>query len=1038
MDIRQILALEANAASIKKIDQFLSLITPNHRDYPKALSHLAYLTYLLGDTSSAFQLLFNYLEICIDKEKPTIYNTLIKIYYLQKDYDNVLNMIETKKGYLPNYNKIAYYEDLMEYYEATKNSSELIRTILTYLDDDISEERRLKALIRLCKEYLDNENYERFNEKNKLVQSLALSLSEDSIYQNARYEEAYVLVKEASYPKALAMVDEMLEIHLSKELRGKILALKLEILVALGEYRRASIFEAEYEYEVEESSLEAKLNFAKQCIILYEALNNRFNKSSYEERYNALLLEQQKTVKHEEKVKRSKTSKHTIELNFLKKEKSLAPSYTPQNKTENITTTTIHREEATYIESASKLLEIAEEFIKLNKQVFSQFRDYLRNFFMILAKLANFEEAYLLTKNNKYYGYHYKKERLYEKKTNTLSLNDTILLEVFDFEEEIIIPDSKETTYVDIVTNKLYCDMESQTIIALPLTKAAILFSSKDNSLLTDKLNYETLKIVCAYLQLKWNNEQNELYLLKKHHDYTFMLEHIVSGYKKQVDNYIFLSKTASDMFNVNEAISLDEFYNLIIPQYLFEYRKIVNDLINKKITETSVRFASMVDGNIKHFQEDFKIDEEGVILSVINDITQKVKEEENAQFMAHYDPISGAYNKSKLVYDLERVVDTNKFSLFAFNVIGFKNYSEIYGYDFTDQLIFAIGKYFKEYDSDLGVYHLDGDKFVLILQNQNDKRAMIKYAKSISIYMSKKLKALNYRLNINFEVGILRYPTDTTEKSPQKLIDYLLSALSSAHTNSIATSVSCYSKEDYKKQFFQSQLVTHVSEAIDNNHLALYYQQVVDVTNNSCDHYYVSLNLSNFAVDDEVIYEVLKKRNMKKTIERYMIHKALYELEEMYKETKLYFNLSFKVSKETLVDETFKDYLLEQLKFFNIPTTAITICYNDEMTDEAYEVLKKLVNSQILISSTSFELLKQIPLYYFYYKLPKDIKNIENDFIEILKEYCDKRHTRFVMDNTNNKELIAHFAQTGISLYSGRVYSALLSKADIIKSVLG
>ena len=36
--------------------------------------------------------------------------------------------------------------------------------------------------------------------------------------------------------------------------------------------------------------------------------------------------------------------------------------------------------------------------------------------------------------------------------------------------------------------------------------------------------------------------------------------------------------------------------------------------------------------------------------------------------------------------------------------------------------------------------------------------------------------------------------------------------------------------KEEYKNQFFQSQLATHVSEAIDNNHLALYYQQVVDV----------------------------------------------------------------------------------------------------------------------------------------------------------------------------------------------------------------
>ena len=414
MDIREILALEANATSIKKIENFLSNITPNHRDYPRAISHLAYLTYVLGDVSGAFQMLFSYLEICIDKEKPTVYNTLIKIYYDQKDYDNVLSMIENKKKYLPNYNKIAYYEDLITYYDTTNNSSELIRTILTYLDDDITDERRLKALIRLTDEYLTNEDFSRFNEKNRLVQSLALSLSEDAIYQNARYLEAYVLVKENSYPKALVMVDEMLQIHLGKELRCKLLTLKLEILVSLGEYRRASIFEAEYEYEIEEANTQVKLDFAKQCIILYEALNNRFNKTSYEERYEILLEELQKEEKTVHKPKKHKSSKQTIELNFLKSQTKFTP-ITITNNQPSEPAKVVHRDETTLIESGSKLLEIAEEFSKLNRQVFSQFRDYLRQFFIVLGKLATFEEAYLLTKNNRYYGYHYKKERLYEK-----------------------------------------------------------------------------------------------------------------------------------------------------------------------------------------------------------------------------------------------------------------------------------------------------------------------------------------------------------------------------------------------------------------------------------------------------------------------------------------------------------------------------------------------------------------------------------------------------------------------------------------------
>ena len=81
--------------------------------------------------------------------------------------------------------------------------------------------------------------------------------------------------------------------------------------------------------------------------------------------------------------------------------------------------------------------------------------------------------------------------------------------------------------------------------------------------------------------------------------------------------------------------------------------------------------------------------------------------------------------------------------------------------------------------------------------------------------------------------------------------------------------------------------------------------------------------------------------------------------------------------------------------------------------------------------------MLKQFPLYYYYYKLPKEVKNLENEFISVMKNHWDKRNTKLVLENVNNKNLMAHFAEMGISLYSGKVYSALLSSKDIIKSFL-
>ena len=92
-----------------------------------------------------------------------------------------------------------------------ENKNELIRTLLVYLDDDISDERRLKAMLILCKEYLKDEDYNHFKEKNKVVQTLSLSLNENEIYQQAYYEEIYVCVKEGSYPKALTMISSPTE-----------------------------------------------------------------------------------------------------------------------------------------------------------------------------------------------------------------------------------------------------------------------------------------------------------------------------------------------------------------------------------------------------------------------------------------------------------------------------------------------------------------------------------------------------------------------------------------------------------------------------------------------------------------------------------------------------------------------------------------------------------------------------------------------------------------------------------------------------------
>ena len=77
-----------------------------------------------------------------------------------------------------------------------------------------------------------------------------------------------------------------------------------------------------------------------------------------------LLSELEKESVQSPKPKKQKTSKQTIELNFLKNQAKFTPvEITKDSKVE--TKKVIHRDEATLIETGSLMVTIAEEFMKL-------------------------------------------------------------------------------------------------------------------------------------------------------------------------------------------------------------------------------------------------------------------------------------------------------------------------------------------------------------------------------------------------------------------------------------------------------------------------------------------------------------------------------------------------------------------------------------------------------------------------------------------------------------------------------------------------
>ena len=1017
MELRDILSLNSSLNSIKKIESYLSTKDINHRDYAPSLAHLGWITFDLGMVSEAFNILYNFLEVCTDHSKPVIYNALIKMYYAQHDYDNALKAIEYKRPFLPRYNKANYYEDLMNYYEIIGNKTEFIRYSLIYLEDDISDERRLKALVKLGDAYLSLCDYHRFKEKNVIIETLALGLKLDNVYLQARYNEAFVLAKEKNYHESMGIVEELLLNKLDDNLLAQVLTLKLELLVALNELRKASIFESEYEKIVDNGDIKTQIRFAKCCVNLYQMLNNNFNFEVYDLKLANLLSVKEENFDNKKSLKKKNNKRVNIDLHFNTKKED--------NKTDHEVTQIpeMVKEDYSYTESANlfdKLTSLFSEFI-----AYPTIRDFLRDFFIKLKKIAFFDEAYVWYLNT---CYHYKKERLYDKKN--ISIEQTTFEEAKNT-NEVIVHDAKER-YVDILTGKMY--QESYRIMTFSNGLFAVGFRALDERLITEKLNYEVLKFVSTFIFEKLNFYHNGSKMSNKYQLELMMLDKLLFGYRIQMDNLVYLSKSLQQKFLLDEKVVVDEFYQYFRNEDLINYRKVIQELTE---LPQEVQYSLKINDEEIHIKEKlFKNND--MIAGILTDITKDRQTVNEIREDAYNDSISKVFTKRKLDIDLDELIETNKFSLIMLNINDFKKYNELYGFEFGDQLIYAIGMYLKEYQKlALSIYHYDSDRFVLAINDINDKRAIKKHAIDIANYLNNRLKTLNYRVDLSFKMGILRYPTDTTSKNHDEINKYLFSAFSNALYETDKVSIGFYDFERYKKQMFESQLVTHISESIDLNHLKIEYTQVVNLKDKTCDHYIPHLNLTNYAVEEAKIFEVIKRRGMLYQVEKYLIHKTMYELMEMYKDTKRYFSVVFKISEETLKGEHFVEYLLEQLKFFNLPKTAITIYFTSASDSECIDVLNLLTKNEIMVATSNVEILKKVKISYFYYQLPNYVITLENEFLAFIKAFCDQKGISFVVDEVNNQAVVTRFIDLGCYLFSGKIYGNLVNKDSIIKNYI-
>ena len=1024
MTLDEVLALENDKKSIKKIDMFLRDKNETSYEYARAIAYKALILHNADRDKDALRILlslsvnfnkFDNLSVC------ALCDSLIEIFLALDNNDQALKYIDIKNEHLKTIDKDQYLYDMIRYYDSVGNRVELKRTITLYLYEDISEENRIKALEKLLYLIYYDKDYDNFYDTyNKLEAYYLKSFKYENLYKITLLK-ADVLFNERKFNELTPFIMEYIQNkNVDSNTKVGLVTILLNMHLLNGENRKAMILESEYHDIYENADVQTKLNFAKVALEVSKIIQNRFGVEEYNEKieeFEQELKDLKKSIKKEKK--------KSVNINIVEDEIDYFES-----NVESIDIKTSNRKEH-FEENVKNVVEnsidVSERFKRLegalsalnpNKGV--RFRDILRNYGIEIDNLfSKCEIVVSLDKNGM--GFHYKVSRVYEKTFTDEMIKDTPFEELLSNSTKLLLINIKESLWdKDIITNMPYSE-EFKTVIGFRLYRndtpiGAILYNFKTSEF-KDVFIYETLKILTMVLNVHINNLYDEYDKSKTNMMYEFITKHAHSGIKVEVDREIKLNESARLLLGINQSnIDFSEYLSKIDSKDVALYKEIYRRIYERETNEGTLYYHI----NGRYVKEDIMVNTSSVleIYSIITDETAGEVRKEYLESKAYNNDISKLKNKSMLYLDIENVLDTKKFALVLFSVDDYKTYFDIYGYKFADDLTLLLGKILKKIeDNKMSIYHLDNDKFMILFKDNNDLRAIKHKTSLILDTLKREAFEVNPRLKLKLKAGIFRYTKAMSVTDVRKIINYASEALIDARDNDL--DFATYDNKNALNRFRDSQIILYCTEAIDTRELKINYKQFVNTKEGTIDYYVPRANLVQFDCDEKYFYEVVSKRDIKKMFDKYIINETLLEEKTFYEKTKVYFPIMIPIHKSFLMDKRFKAYLEQKLKFLKIPSKLLSFeIIDDNDIDNILDIRLYLSALEIKLASKSFDLVTKNKLDIFIC----DKNNYNLVLAKALKSSLDELNIDFYMSNVNSKTDIKKIEEIGINTITGDI----------------
>jgi len=161
--------------------------------------------------------------------------------------------------------------------------------------------------------------------------------------------------------------------------------------------------------------------------------------------------------------------------------------------------------------------------------------------------------------------------------------------------------------------------------------------------------------------------------------------------------------------------------------------------------------------------------DQQEYLLNVIEDVTERRRNETRIEHLAHHDSLTDLPNRAALKLRLaealeDAAADGGKFAVLCIDLDRFKEVNDLYGHAAGDNVLLEITRRMKKARGDVFLARLGGDEFMAICTDPALPAAATALAQSLIASVSGDIDCDGRKVSIGMSVGIAMYPSDGTD----------------------------------------------------------------------------------------------------------------------------------------------------------------------------------------------------------------------------------------------------------------------------------